>query len=152
MSDRIDFDFEATKGGDFQIPPRDMYTLIFDGVIGRKTHPNRENPDAPGDESVYMRFFIDDPEDEDWHNTELRVWFPAKVTAGNKSGKLYAAMLGVEPDDIVGRKIRTSDLVGRRFRATVGENKNGYAEITAPLPLRNRRPKAVVEEADEPPF
>lgn len=137
--------FERGTGGDFVAPPSDVYTLRFDGVIQERTWPNKRgpggtpDPNYPDDKSLQLRFFIEDDGqvDEQWIETEIRAWFPARFTPGNKTGKLFAAMFGgVLPNEFAGTE---EELRGRRVRATIGQDEKGYIEVTSPLPARSRR-------------
>jgi len=169
-----DYELEYGTGGDFELPPPGTYKIVFKGVVAAKDFPaTRKNKETGVEEKVYdeegnevmetsltLQFAIDDEED-DYDGTEFRDYFPLKITAGNKSGRLWAAFLGITPEELVANPIpKTSNFVGRRCDASLTHRKAGngktYLKISAATPLKKKRaalPRPVVEEVpSEPDF
>jgi hypothetical protein len=123
---------------DFSLPDDffgDVYTFRFDHIVDQREFDNRENPAGPKDVSLNIQFVVDEEPDRGWNGTEVRAFYPEKVTDGNKTGKLFAAMFGGQlPDEF------TEDMLsGRRFRATANKNDRGYPELTSPIAVRSSR-------------
>lgn len=121
----------------FDLPPFGVYTLSFRGLISVREFENKENPEGPPDVSMNLRFEIED--EGDWKGTEIRAFYPEKLTDGNKTGKLFAAIFGNEgvPDEF-----ELNDLIGRRFRALIKDNGKGWPAIESPTALVPTQGKA----------
>jgi hypothetical protein len=142
-------------GGDFELPDEGSYIIEFRGVIDKREFPNDKDPDGPPDVSLTLQFVIDE-DDEDFPGVEFRDYFPQRVTAKNKSGRLWAALLGVKPEELAERGIpRTSEMVGNRCTANLihrnASNGNTYPKIAGVSPLRRKKARPVVEEDDNDP-
>lgn len=164
-----DFNIEYGEGGgEYELPPAGTYKIVFKGVVEAKDWPRDDkdgNPvyDDDGnplmDTSLTLQFAVDDEED-DYDGTEFRDYFPLKVTPGNKSGRLWAAFLGISVEELMANPIpRTSAIVGRRCEASLIHRKAGngksYLKVGAATPLRKKKgapPRPVVEEEAEPNF
>ncbi len=155
--------FGKSAGGDYEIPDEGSYIFKMTGIAGEREHDPKK-PGDPKDVSINFQFVVDDP-DSDWDGVEVRSWFPQRYTDANKTGKLFAAILGVSetPEDI-----DLDDLLGKPFRATLlHTTKDGrtYPKLETPIAIRpkgtgRRRQLAatgtdgagVDTDSDEPPF
>lgn len=147
---------------DFSVPDPGSYIIKFLGVTGTKDFERKNNAgevlrDDNGNKlmetSLTLQFIIDDPDDE-FHGVEFRDYFPMRVTSGNKSGKLWAALWGVPVTELPMPLPRTAEFVGRRAQANLGHraasNGNTYAKIESVVPLKKKRAqRAPVDPVDE---
>jgi hypothetical protein len=140
-----------TEQTDFVLPEEGSYVFEYLGIFGEPRQWPAKDGESEGDWSMMLQFRIIDDEDYPDEPT-VRDFFPMKVTSGNKTGKLYAAVLGVSSTDLP-EEFDEADLVGRSFRATythVSKDGKTYGKVTAPLPMRKRRQQ--VASDDEPGF
>jgi hypothetical protein len=148
-----DFNLEYGGGDDeYQVPPVGQYKITFKGVVESKDWPREDKAgndvyDEDGtqlfDTSLTLQFAIDDEED-DYDGSEFRDYFPLKVTSGNKSGRLWAALLGITVEELMANPIpKTSAIVGRRCDASLIHRKAGngktYLKIDSATPLKKKK-------------
>lgn len=119
--------------GTYEQLPEGSYILRWVGVA-----ETRQFDDGL---SMWVQFVVDD-ENDDWDGSEVRSWYPQRMTPNNKTTKLMKALFGGElPDqeyDSQGNPLpmfTEHDLVGKKFRGTVVQNEKGYNAVTAPVPL-----------------
>lgn len=140
--------FQTKRTGDFVLPDEGAYVLEFLGQRGEPRHWPAVG-DKPENWSMMLAFKI--VEDEDYPDEpEVHDFFPMEVTTGNKTGVLFAAMLGV-PSSELPDQVDDDDLVGSLFRATyrhVTKDGKTYGKIESPLPMKRRRTASV----DKPGF
>lgn len=150
-----DLALELSEGSDFELPDEGSYIIEFRGVIDKREFPNDKDPNGPPDVSLTLQFAIDE-DDEDFPGVEFRDYFPLRVTAKNKSGRLWAALLGVKPEDLPQPLPRTSGMIGNRCNANLihrtANNGNTYPKIAGVSPLRKKRARPTVEEDDDAGF
>jgi hypothetical protein len=166
-----DVTFEYGTGGEYELPDPGNYKIVFKGVVESREWPSEDKDGNPRyddegnpltDTSLTLQFAIDDEED-DFDGTEFRDYFPLKITPGNKSGRLWAAFLGISVEELMANPIpKTSAIVGRRCDASLihrkATNGKAYLKIGAATPLKKRRERPApaapvdVEEMGEPDF
>lgn len=152
-------------GGDFTLPDPGMYIVEFLGVVATKDWPRTDKQGQPMydddgnklmETSLTLQFVINDPEDE-FNGVEFRDYFPARVTPGNKSGRLWAALLGTTPDKLPVPLPRVMEMAGRKANMNlshrVAQNGNSYVKIDGVAPLKKRKPaRQMIEDDEEPGF
>jgi hypothetical protein len=166
-----DVEFEYGTGGGYELPPPGSYKIVFKGVVKTSEWPSEGDDGKPRyaddgtpimETNLTLQFAIDDEED-DYDGSEFRDYFPLKITPGNKSGRLWAAFLGIEVGELIANPIpKTSALVGRRCDASLihwrGKNgdKDPRMKIAAATPLKKKRerpaPVQQAPDADQPNF
>lgn len=152
--------FSKSIGGDFELPEEDTYVFVLTGIADTFTHPPKKPGEQPST-SIQFQFQIADDE-SDWDGVEVRDWFPEKFTDRNKTGELFAAILGTKetPDDL-----DLPDLQNKPFKASLKHSvspKDGktYPKLTSPIAIRPKgtgRRRGLAETVDtpvddEPPF
>jgi hypothetical protein len=161
-----DFNLEYDEsGGSFELPPEANYKIVFKGVVKAEDRPkttygtNDPVLDDDGnpvmETTLLLQFAIDDEED-DYDGVEFRDFFPLKITPGNKSGRLWAAFLGITVEELMANPIpKTSAIVGRRCDASLGHSTSKstgktYLKIGAATPLKKKRERpAPVQQAPD---
>ena len=148
-----DVDFEYGAGdGEYELPPEGNYKIVYKGVVETRDWPRTDKAgntvydddgNAIMDTNLTLQFAIDDEED-DYDGVEFRDFFPLKITPGNKSGRLWAALLGVTVDELIANPIpKSSAFVGRRCDASlihrVAGNGKKYLKIAAATPLKRKK-------------
>jgi hypothetical protein len=113
----------------------DVYTFRFDYIVDQREFENRDDPTGPKDVSLHIQFTVDEQPDRGWNGTEVRTFYPEKVTDGNKTGKLFAAMFG----GTLPEEFTEEMLAGRTFRATANRNDRGYPVLDSPIAVRAAR-------------
>ncbi len=159
-----DIVLDYSDGGDFTLPDEGSYIIEFLGVIDTKDWPRTDkggNPvyDEDGqavmDTSLTLQFRIEEDE-EDYPGVEFRDYFPLRVTAGNKSGRLWAAFWGVPIADLPKPMPKVAQFVGRQARANIihrdAKNGNSYAKIASVVPLKKKRQAPVESEENDEQF
>lgn len=164
-SSSYDLALEMSEGGDFELPAKGNYIIEFLGVTDTKDWPKTTQGgqnifDDDGNQvmetSLTLQFRIDE-DDEDYPGVEFRDYFPLRVTAKNKSGWLWAAFWGCDPEELPSPLPRVRDFIGKKASATLmhrnASNGNTYAKIKSAVPLKKKRRQAPVEDdAGEPRF
>lgn len=160
-----DIALEYSEGG-FELPDEGSYTFKFLGVIDTKDWPKTTKEganiyDEDGHQvmetSLTLQFVIDDPE-SDFDGVEFRDYFPLKVTNGNKSGRLWAALWGVAAKDLPVPLPPLREFVNKRASGFLthraAKNGNSYAKLdsVAPLPRKKKARPVEVEEDDDAGF
>lgn len=162
-SSSYDFALELSEGGGFELPDEGSYRIKFLGVKDKKDFPktdkagntiyDEETGEAVMETSLTLQFVIDD-EESDFDGTEFRDYFPLRVTTGNKSGRLWAALLGVSVDNLPVPLPRITEFIDKRCVAMLKHRKAGngnvYPKIESVAPIPRKKPKAapVVAEVD----
>jgi hypothetical protein len=160
-----DFNLEYGSGdSEYVLPDPGSYKIVFKGVVASQDWPSEDKQgnaryddegNALYDTSLTLQFAIDDEED-DFDGVEFRDYFPLKVTSGNKSGRLWAAFLGITVEELMANPIpKTSAIVGRRCDASLIHRKAAtgktYLKIDSATPLKKKKGRnAPVAEEVEP--
>lgn len=161
VSQYQDVALEFVETGEFTLPDPGSYIIKFLGCVDTKQWPRTDNDgnelyDDEGnrlmDTSLTLQFIIDDPEDE-FHGIEFRDYYPLRVTTGNKSGKLWAAFLGVPVTDLPTPLPRIASFAGKRAQANLGHRLAGngktYLKIESVVPLKKKRARPVEVDEEE---
>jgi hypothetical protein len=145
-------ELEYGSGGSFEIPEEGKYNIKLLGCVKTTEFPN---DDGGVDVSLTLQFVIDDPE-SDYDGVEFRSFYPRLVTPGNKSGKLFAALVGGDIKVLMGRGGEWeydyenqvsrvppfATFIGKRCGATLIHKESGdrtYAQIASVGPLKGKR-------------
>lgn len=120
------------KGTGFEVPPRATYLLRWNEVLEERTFPNRKNPELT-DVSLQVQVTVEEGE---WEGTEIRFFTPGYYNDGTKTGKLFAALLGLEDGESLPDEIDYDEFEDKLFYATVFKKPNGYPDIEAPYAYR----------------
>ena len=159
----------ATAATEFECPPEDIYTLELTSYEEQPIKPGFNNDTNIDEYSVRLFFKIvdfpyDPDEDEtDWNGTEIRqfyTWqrydkteekmYSTYLSEKSKAFAIFSALLGrpVTPDDT----LDLDEWIGRRVKATITENKNGWPDIKSPVKARSPKRAAKPKPAPEPEF
>jgi hypothetical protein len=115
-------------GGSYSLIPEGLYKIILKGKVSESQFEKEDKNGKPvldeyGDPvmttNLWLQFAVDDPED-DYDGTEFRDGFPQEYTSGNKSGRLFASLLGISIEELlVKQNLKLSDLFGCRCNANL---------------------------------
>lgn len=161
--------FTPTASGDVECPPHDTYVLELANIGAFHDKPSFENPEIIQVQSKWDFTIVDfdydpDVDDRDWNGvtvSDYLVFFRKHPDGTTKESwksdrsnafKMISAFLGRPPED--GEDIDIEDFRGKRIKATVAPKASGWPKISAPMPHKAKRRKAVtaVEDEDENPY
>lgn len=137
--------FSKGGGGDFTVLPKGNYVMRLLDVREGNSFQNREDP-TKTDYTIRIVAQVEDDDDE-YDGEEIHFFTPARFTAKNKTGALWAALLGLDDPKNLPDEIDSEQLIGRKFVARMKPTESGYNGYETADPFRPKRGKKTVAAA-----